>query len=125
MGHFVAASHVLNHLGPSRALKQGGVRSLRVVRVRHVDGARGLVAPILLAAGDRLRGLAADKVDDVVWDERTIARARHGIGTVGLARRLPCCATKEFGTRRGEDGEVVSDDALEWPVHRDALAASS
>lgn len=97
--------------------------------MRQVDvSARGVVPAILLAAGDRLGGLAADEVHDVVRDQRAVTRTRRErVGAVAaeLSRRLPCRAAEQLGPRVGEDGEVVGDDALEGPVNCDALSAAA
>lgn len=95
--------------------------------VRNIDRTRTSRATILLAARNRLGRLAADEVDDIVRNQRAIARAR-GVFVVGsLRRRVPCRAAKKGRRLGGKYGEGVGGYALglEGPVNGEALPAAA
>lgn len=92
-------------LGPrGLPLEHRHVRPLRAVLVRDVDGAHALVAAVALAPRDRLGRLPADEVDDVVRDQRAVARTRGAVHVVGELGRLPGGAAEQLGRWRREDG---------------------
>lgn len=104
-------------------LQQAGVRPLGLMHMGDVHGAHALVAPIPLPPRHGLGRLAADEVYHVVRDEGAVAgEGRVAVLLAELLRRLPGGAAEQLGGARGEDGQCVGGDALERPVHGEALA---
>lgn len=95
--------------------------------VCDVNRAQPLCAAILLSPSDCLGRLPTNKINDIIWNQRAVARTGNGgLNIVGLGR-VPGGATEECGCVAGEDGERISSDALglERPVHGEALSTAA